>query len=69
MTKSNTWELTKARAEFERVVARALAGAPQMITSRGKVVLMVCDQSRFELAPKPQSSSVHRRVPEPSKKR
>jgi len=40
-----------------------------MITSRGKVVLMVCDQSHFELALKPQSSSAHRRVPEPGKKR
>jgi hypothetical protein len=34
MTKSNTWALKKGRTEIENVVARALTGTPQTITSR-----------------------------------
>ena len=46
--KDSVWQLQEAKAKFSRVVNRALADGPQLITRGGKPAVYIVSVKRFD---------------------
>lgn len=56
---SNIWQLQEAKSRFSELVNRALEGKAQIITRRGKKVVVVLAYEEYERRTAPQDSLAH----------
>lgn len=47
-TKTKTWQLQTAKSHFSEVVNRALEGAPQLVTKKGKPAVYIISIKEYE---------------------
>jgi prevent-host-death family protein len=56
MKKDNVWTSRDARVRLSELVRKARAGAPQIVTTRGKDPVVFIDPERFDIRPKPKTA-------------
>jgi antitoxin Phd len=55
---SNYWQIQQAKAQFSRLIDRALRHGPQYVTKHGRPAVVVLSASDYKQAEKPRESLV-----------